>query len=196
MALFARGLVLGLVLLGLAGCGDGPRAPLVLKGTDISTASFGAPFTLTGHDGKRHDLTEFKGKAVALFFGYTHCPDVCPTTMLEFAQASKLLGADADRLQVLFVSVDPLRDTPSLLAGYVPHFDKRFLGLTGTVAEVAAVTRQYKIVAQQQPVKEGGYTVDHSAGSYLFDPQGKLRVYVPYGTPAADIAHDVKALLG
>lgn len=195
MPLLVRLLLLVALMTGLAAC-DGAPPPPAFKGTDIGGASFGQPFTLTGHDGKRHSLDEFKGKVVALFFGYTHCPDVCPTTMLEFAQAAKQLGADGDRLQVLFVSVDPQRDTPAVLAGYIPHFDRRFLGLTGSEAEVAAVAGHFKVVAQRQPVAGGGYTVDHSAGSYLFDRDGKLRVYLPYATPASDIAHDVKALLG
>ena len=172
-----------------------PAETLSFKGTDISTADFGQPFTLTGQDGKPHSLADYQGTAVALFFGYTHCPDICPTTMLEYQQVMKLLGKDADRVQVLFVSIDPQRDTPPVLAGYVPFFDKRFMGLTGSPAQVQAVASQYKIVAQRQARKDGGYTMDHSAGSYLFDTRGQLRVYVPYGTPSADIAHDLQQLL-
>lgn len=194
MSRYLKWLAASLLALTLIACT--PQDKPVFKTTDITGADFGGPFVLTGHDGKRHQLADFKGKAVALFFGYTHCPDVCPTTMLEFGQVAKILGPDADRLQVLFVTVDPERDTPVVLAGYVPHFDKRFLGLTGTAAEVAAVAKQYKIIAQKQPAAAGGYTVDHSAGTYLFDPEGKLRLYSPYATPANDIAHDVKALLG
>ena len=183
-----------LLLFGLAACTPDPQ-PLSLKGTDISSADFGQPFTLTGQDGKPHALGDYQGKAVALFFGYTHCPDICPTTMLEYQQVMKLLGKDSDRVQVLFVSIDPQRDTPQVLAGYVPFFDKRFMGLTGSAEQVAKVAAQYKIVAQRQDRADGGYTMDHSAGSYLFDTAGKLRVYVPYGTPAADIAHDLQQLL-
>lgn len=183
-----------LLLFGLAACTPDPQ-PLTLKATDISSADFGQPFTLTGQDGKPHALDDYQGKAVALFFGYTHCPDICPTTMLEYQQVMKLLGKDSDRVQVLFVSIDPQRDTPQVLAGYVPFFDKRFMGLTGSAEQVAKVAAQYKIVAQRQDRADGGYTMDHSAGSYLFDTAGKLRVYVPYGTPAADIAHDLQQLL-
>ena len=183
-----------LLLFGLAACTPDPQ-PLTLKATDISSADFGQPFTLTGQDGKPHALGDYQGKAVALFFGYTHCPDICPTTMLEYQQVMKLLGKDSDRVQVLFVSIDPQRDTPAVLAGYVPFFDKRFMGLTGSAEQVAKVAAQYKIVAQRQDRADGGYTMDHSAGSYLFDTAGKLRVYVPYGTPAADIAHDLQQLL-
>lgn len=183
-----------LLLFGLAACTPDPQ-PLTLKATDISSADFGQPFTLTGQDGKPHALGDYQGKAVALFFGYTHCPDICPITMLEYQQVMKLLGKDSDRVQVLFVSIDPQRDTPQVLAGYVPFFDKRFMGLTGSAEQVAKVAAQYKIVAQRQDRADGGYTMDHSAGSYLFDTAGKLRVYVPYGTPAADIAHDLQQLL-
>lgn len=191
---FARCCVVAGLALALAACT--PSAPsLQLKGTDISSADFGQPFTLTGQDGKPHALGDYQGKAVALFFGYTHCPDICPTTMLEYQQVMKLLGKDSDRVQVLFVSIDPQRDTPQVLAGYVPFFDKRFMGLTGSAEAVRKVAAQYKIVAQRQDRADGGYTMDHSAGSYLFDTTGKLRVYVPYGTPAADIAHDLQQLL-
>lgn len=169
--------------------------PLVFKGTDITGAEFGKPFTLTGHDGKQHGLADYRGKAVVLFFGYTHCPDICPTTMLEYQQVMKQLGPDADRVQVLFISVDPERDTPQVLAGYVPFFDKRFMGLTGAPEQINTVAGQYKVVAQRQPTEGGGYSVDHSAGSYLFDREGQLRVYVPYNTPVADIVHDLRQLL-
>lgn len=190
---FGKLLAVAALALSLLACT--PADTLSFKGTDISTADFGQPFTLTGQDGKPHALGDYQGKAVALFFGYTHCPDICPTTMLEYQQVMKLLGKDADRVQVLFVSIDPQRDTPPVLAGYVPFFDKRFMGLTGSPAQVQAVASQYKIVAQRQARKDGGYTMDHSAGSYLFDTRGQLRVYVPYGTPSADIAHDLQQLL-
>lgn len=193
-SMFGKWLAVSLLALSLAACT--PAEPsLTLKATDISSADFGQPFTLTGYDGKPHALGDYQGKAVALFFGYTHCPDICPTTMLEYQQVMKLLGKDSDRVQVLFVSIDPQRDTPQVLAGYVPFFDKRFMGLTGSAEQVAKVAAQYKIVAQRQNRADGGYTMDHSAGSYLFDTAGKLRVYVPYGTPAADIAHDLQQLL-
>lgn len=168
---------------------------LDLKGMDISDKAMGGDFTLTDHTGQARSLAGFKGKAVALFFGYTHCPDVCPTTMLEYAEAMKVLGAEADKVQVLFVSVDPQRDTRQVLAGYVPHFDPRFLGLTGSAAAIDKVKAQYQIVAQKVPASGGSYTVDHSAGSYLFDRQGKLRVYEAYGTPSTVLAHDLRELL-
>lgn len=190
-----RLLCLSMLALTLAACSPG-EAKLQLKGTDISGAEFGGDFTLTGHDGKPRALSQYRGKVVALFFGYTHCPDICPTTMLEYAQVSKLLDDKAKDLQVLFISVDPQRDTPAVLAGYVPHFNPDFVGLSGSETEIAAVAAHYKVIAQKQGVKDSNnYTVDHSAGSYLLDQQGKLRVYLPYGTSAADIAHDVQSLM-
>ncbi|MDE1714130.1 SCO family protein [Chromobacterium amazonense] len=165
------------------------------KGTAINDESMGGGFTLTDFHGQPRSLDAFKGKVVALFFGYTHCPDVCPTTMLEYASVMKQLGEDADKVQVLFVSVDPQRDTPKVLAGYVPYFDKRFIGLTGTAEQIEKVKKQYKVVAQQVPTPGGGYSVDHSSGSYLLDREGKLRVFEAYGTPSASLAYDIKQLM-
>lgn len=179
----------------LAACSKVAPVELNLKGTDIRDAGLGGDFSLNAHDGRLQSLSAFRGKVVALFFGYTHCPDVCPTTMLEYAQAMKALGADAERVQVLFVTLDPERDTPQVLAGYVPHFDKRFLGLSGTPAEVKRVAERYRIVGQKVATEGGGYTIDHSAGSYLIDREGNLRVYEAYGTPAASLAHDMRELL-
>jgi len=195
MYAFFRLLVAGLVLAGLVACSPSKPEPLPFKGTDIAGVDFGGNFTLTDQTGKSRSLSDYKGKVVALFFGYTHCPDVCPTTMFEFANAMKQLGAGAKNVQVLFVTVDPERDTPAVLAGYVPHFDPSFVGLTGNPGQIETVTSQFKIVAQKQPTEGGGYTVDHSAGSYLFDREGRLRVYEPYGTPAGQLANDIKLLL-
>ncbi|WP_024304371.1 SCO family protein [Pseudogulbenkiania sp. MAI-1] len=192
-ALIVR-LLTGLLLASLLACSpDVKKAEF--KGTDIAGAQFGGDFTLTDHTGKVRSLSDFKGKVVALFFGYTHCPDVCPSTMLEFASAMKLLGAEADQVQVLFITVDPERDTPALLAGYVPHFDARFIGLSGSPEAVRQVEERFKIVAQKRSEPGGGYSVDHSAGAYLIDRSGRLRVYLPYGLPAADLAHDIKELI-
>lgn len=190
-----RLLLLLFLLSSLAACSKVAPVELNLKGTDIRAAGLGGDFSLNAHDGRLQSLSAFRGKVVALFFGYTHCPDVCPTTMLEYAQAMKALGADAERVQVLFVTLDPERDTPQVLAGYVPHFDKRFLGLSGTPAEVKRVAERYRIVGQKVATEGGGYTIDHSAGSYLIDREGNLRVYEAYGTPAAALAHDMRELL-
>ncbi|AUH53400.1 SCO family protein [Chromobacterium sp. ATCC 53434] len=181
-----------LIVLALSAC-----APPVVdfKGTSIDDDAMGGAFTLIDYNGKPRSLDQFRGKVVALFFGYTNCPDVCPTTMLEYGSVMKQLGADADKVQVLFVSVDPERDTPRVLAGYVPHFDKRFIGLTGGVDAIEKVKKQYKVVAQKVPTPGGGYSVDHSAGSYLLDRDGKLRVFEAYGTPASNLAYDIKQLL-
>lgn len=194
MPAIARLIVSFLLLTALAACA--PSEPkLDLKGTDVTAAGIGGDFTLTDQNGQSRKLSGFPGKAVALFFGYTHCPDVCPTSMLEYAAVMKKLGPDADKVQVLFVTVDPERDTREVLAGYVPHFDKRFLGLTGSAAQIEPILKQFRIVAQKVNTPGGGYTVDHSAGSYLLDPQGKLRVYEAYGTQADVLAHDISQLL-
>ncbi|BCL75780.1 photosynthetic protein synthase I [Jeongeupia sp. HS-3] len=168
--------------------------PDTFQGSDITGASFGGDFTLTAQDGKPRKLSDFKGKAVALFFGYTQCPDVCPTTMVELKEVMKQLGPDADKVQVLFVSVDPSRDTTAVLAQYVPAFDPRFIGLTGSKDAVDKVAEQYKVIVQQQG-DGANYTVDHSAGTYLIDKQGKLRVLVNYGAGAAVLGHDLRELV-
>ncbi|NDV13209.1 SCO family protein [Crenobacter caeni] len=179
----------------LAACQPSAPAALPFKGSDVSQEQIGGDFTLTRHDGTAVSLADYQGKVVALFFGYTHCPDICPTTMLEYAGAMKTLGADADAVQVLFVSVDPGRDTPEVLAGYVPHFDRRFAGLTGDKTALTDVARRYRVVSTVQPTEGGGYLVDHSAGSYLLDTAGRVRAYEPYGTPSATLAHDIRLLL-
>ena len=164
--------------------------------TDITGADFAQALRLTDHTGKPRALTDFKGKAVVLFFGYTHCPDVCPTTMLDLKQTMKLLGPRADELQVLFVTLDPERDTQAVLAQFVPSFDKRFIGLRGNEQEISAVTATFKIYAKKVDVQgKGGYTVDHSAGMYVFDKVGKIRLYIDYGEKPSDIANDIKQIL-
>lgn len=166
------------------------------KNTDVTGLDFAKDFALTDHNGKKRTLSDFKGQAVVVFFGFTHCPDVCPTTMSEMASVMTELGQQADRVQVLFVTVDPERDTPALLAKYVPSFDSRFLGLVGTPAETEKVAKDFKIFYQKVPGKEpGNYSMDHTAGSYVFDPQGRLRLFVRHGQGAEPIAHDLKILL-
>ena len=164
--------------------------------TDISGADFAKTFNLTDHTGKPRTLEDFKGKVVALFFGYTHCPDVCPTTMTDLKQSMKLLGDDANEVQVLFITLDPERDTQELLAQYVPNFDSRFVGLYGTSEQTAAVTKEFKIFASKvENSGKSGYTIDHSAGLYLYDKSGKIRLYVDYGTKPEVLAADIKKLL-
>ena len=141
-------------------------------------------------------MADYRGKAVALFFGYTQCPDVCPTTLAALAGAMKLLGPDADRVQVLFVTVDPERDTPDLLAKYVPAFDPRFVGLRGDAAATERTAREFNVIYQKVPGSAPDrYTMDHSAGTYLFDPQGRLRVYEGNAASPEVFAHDLRALL-
>ena len=173
-----------------------PAPPIKTVATDITGADFAQTLTLTDHTGKRRSLTDFKGKAVALFFGYTHCPDVCPTTMADLKQTMKRLGNRADELQVLFITLDPARDTQAVLAQFVPSFDKRFLGLRGDEQETAVTAATFKVYAKKVESKgRSDYTIDHSAGMYIFDKAGKIRLYVDYGEKPADIANDIKQIL-
>jgi len=181
------------LLLALSACSrEGPS----FRTSDVTGSSFGRDFTLTDHTGKTRTLADFRGKAVAIFFGYTQCPDVCPTTLATLAEAMKQLGPDADRVQVLFVTVDPERDTQALLSNYVPAFDKRFVGLYGDAAATERVAKEFKVIYQKQPgPTPGSYTVDHSAGVYIFDPQGRLRLYASHGQGPDVFAHDLRELL-
>lgn len=164
--------------------------------TDVTGLDYAKDFALTDHNGKPRTLADFKGKAVVMFFGYTQCPDVCPTTMAEMANVMKELGPQADKVQVLFVTIDPARDTPQILSQYVPAFDKRFLGLFGDEAATAKVAKEFKVFFQKVPGKTpGSYTMDHTAGSYVFDPQGHIRLFVKHGQGAEPIVHDLKLLL-
>ena len=175
----------------LSGC-----APEKFRATDITGANFAREFQLTGHDGKPHTLAGFRGKVVLLFFGFTHCPDICPSTLAQFAQAAKQLGADADRVQFLFVTVDPERDTVEVLAKYVPAFDPRFLGLTGDSQAIARTAKEFKVIFQKQPGKTpDSYSVDHSAGTYIFDREGRVRLFVRHDQPVEDLVHDIRLLL-
>lgn len=168
----------------------------VFKNTDVTGLGYASNFSLTDHNGKVRTLADFKGNAVLVFFGYTHCPDVCPTTLTEMANVMKQLGTQADKVQVLFVTVDPERDTPALLAKYMPAFDSRFLGMTGDKAALQTVAKEFKVFYQKVPGTDAGsYSMDHSAGSYVFDPQGRIRLFVRHGQGADPIAHDLKVLL-
>ena len=184
-------LLLGLLL---AGCDSGPAKP-AFQLTDLSGADFGRNFQLTDHNGKSRTLDDFKGKVVVVFFGYIFCPDVCPTTMGELAVVMKELGQDAERVQVLFISVDPERDTPEVLSKYVPTFHPSFLGLYGDADATLRTAKEFKIFYQKQPMAGGSYTVDHSAGTYLYDPAGRLRLFSAYGQGAQKLLHDIRLLL-
>jgi protein SCO1 len=181
-----------LVAVALGGCGgSGPS----FRNTDITGADYGKDFALTDHTGKMRTLADFRGKAVVMFFGYTRCPDVCPTTLAELKVAKDQLGEDGKRLQVLFVTVDPERDTRELLAKYVPAFDPSFLGLYGDPAATARVAKEFKVFYQKAPGKTPGtYTMDHTAGSYVFDPQGRLRLFVRQGN-VPNLVADLRTLL-
>lgn len=188
-------LTVGLASLLLAGCDRGP-ARASFRSVDVTNAPWGRDFVLTDHTGKRRTLADFRGKVVTVFFGYTQCPDVCPTTLAEMVEVMKLLGKDADRVQVLFVTVDPERDTSELLAQYVPAFDPRFLGLYGTAEELDRVAKEFKVIHQKAAgARPGHYTVDHTASSYVFDPQGRLRLVVKHAQGAAPLAEDIGKLL-
>jgi protein SCO1/2 len=175
------------------GCG---KEAASFRASDVTGASFGRDFALIDHHGQMRRLADFKGKVVVVFFGFTHCPDFCPTTLAELAAARRQLGPQAERVQVLLVTVDPERDTPQVLSRYVTEFDPSFIGLTGSPEQIAAVTREFKVVAQKvKGNTPDSYSVDHSAGSYVFDPQGVLRLYVSYGQGAEVFAHDIAELL-
>jgi protein SCO1/2 len=172
------------------------QAPTTFKTSDITGSSFARDFKLKDPSGATRTLADFRGKVVVVFFGYTHCPDACPTTLADLAAAMKKLGPDASRVQVLFITVDPERDTPALLAQYVPAFNPSFLGLYGDAAATEAVAKEYKVIYQKHAGDTpGNYTVDHSAGSFIYDPQGRVRLYASYGQGADVFAHDIAALL-
>ncbi len=182
-------------LLALSACQPAPQAP-AFQATDVTGAGFARDFRLTDHNGRVRTLADFKGKAVAIFFGYTHCPDVCPTTLSDFARALETLGPLADRVQVIFVTVDPQRDTPELLKAFVPAFNPGFLGMYGDEATLKQLAKEYKVVYQKTSVKAADdYLIDHSAGTYVYDPEGRLRLHVPYGSGPEAIAQDLKTLL-
>jgi protein SCO1/2 len=178
----------------LGGC-DRPDAAAKFQLTDVTGANFGKALALTDHNGRPRTLADFKGKVVVVFFGFIHCPDVCPTTLAELAQVARELGPDAGKMQVLFVTVDPERDTPDVLKQYVPSFYPDFLGLYGDAAATARAAKEFKIFYQKQPQPGGGYTMDHSAGTYVLDRQGRLRLFAQYGAGAPALLHDIRILL-
>ena len=178
----------------LAACGaERPTAKFQL--TDVTGAPWGKKLELTDHTGQRRTLADFKGKVVVVFFGFTHCPDACPTTLSELAAVAQQLGPDADKLQVLLVTVDPERDKPELLKQYVPSFHPTFLGLYGTPEETAAAAKEFKVYYQKQPQPAGSYTMDHSAGTFVLDKAGQLRLFGQYGAGAKALLNDIRVLL-
>jgi protein SCO1 len=181
-----------------AGCsrGEGPKAAVPFKGIDITGAEYARQLDLPDADGKPRHLADFKGKVTVVFFGYTQCPDVCPTTMVELAQVKKQLGPAGADVQGVFVTLDPERDTPELLKAYVSNFDPSFVALRGTPEETKNAAKGFKVfynkVAGQT---DATYTVDHTAGSYLFDRQGRVRVFTRYGSGSESLLADLRVLL-
>ena len=188
MLRFSSIIILSLAL--AAGCDRQPK----FKSTDITGADYGKTLALTDHNGKPRRLEDFRGKAVVLFFGFTHCPDICPTTLADTAQALKSLGADADKVQVLMVTVDPEQDTPEVLGKYVTAFDPRFLGLYGNLEATQRAAKEFKIYFEKRKTGDG-YSVDHSGQSYVIDPQGRLRLLVRPERIPSDLAADLKTIL-
>jgi len=204
------------VALACAGCKDKPAEPQApaataeaasvrqasapvpaFTNTDVTGLGYAHDFALKDFNGAPRTMSDFKGKAVVIFFGYTQCPDVCPTTMHDLSEAMKQLGPLSDKVQVLFITVDPERDTPSLLAKYVPSFDKRFLGLTGTLPEIDKVAKEFRVYYQKVPGKtRGSYSMDHTAGLYIYDPEGHIRVFAGNNAPLDSVVHDLSILLG
>ena len=177
----------------LAGCSE---AKPQFKAVDLTGADYAKDFRLPDANGQPRSLQDFRGKAVVVFFGYTQCPDVCPTTLAEIAQARTLLGADGDKVQGVFITVDPERDTPEVLRAYMANFGPGFVALRGTAEQTAAVARDFKVYFKKVDGKApGSYTLDHSAASFVYDAQGRLRLYTRFGTGPQALADDLKLLL-
>ena len=182
----------------LAGCKDSAEAPpkASFNAVDMTGADYAKDFALSDADGKPRTLADFKGKVVVLFFGYAQCPDVCPTTMVEMAQVKQQLGADGDKLQVVFVTVDPERDTPTVMKAYTNAFDPSFVALIPTPEQLAAMAKDFKFYYKKvDGTTPTSYTMDHSAASYVYDTQGRLRLYTRYGAGVAPMVADVKTLI-
>lgn len=179
-------------VLALAACGESPPK---FKGSDITGTHLGKGLALTDHNGQARTLQDFSGKVQVVFFGFTQCPDVCPTTLAELSQVMTKLGPDAERVQVLLISVDPERDTPEILKQYVTTFDPRFLALTGTPDQIRQAAASFKAYYAKVPRPDGDYTMDHTAAFYLLDGKGEARVLANNNIGADNLAHDIKALL-
>jgi protein SCO1/2 len=180
---------------GLLGACSGEAKPQFAS-IDITGADYARDLALTDHNGQPRSIKDFQGKVVVVFFGYTQCPDVCPTSMAELAEIRKLLGSDGERLQGLFVTLDPERDTREVLKAYMTNFDPSFLALRPELDKLPQLAKDFKIFYKKVDGKTpGSYTMDHSAGSYVFDPQGRVRLYSRYGSGAAPLAADIRLLL-
>ena len=184
------------LIVGCDGNTPGAAPKPTFKGVDITGAEYARSLALTDADGQPRTLADFKGKVVVVFFGYTQCPDVCPTTMAELAEVKRKLGADGARMQGIFVSVDPERDTAALLKAYVGNFGPDLIGLRGSLEQTQAAAKEFKVVYAKVPGKTASsYTVDHTAGSYVFDAQGRVRLFTRYGSGAQALTDDLKILL-
>lgn len=196
MACLSRRLIVIAALAAVAGCQRTEAPKTAFKAIDITGADYAKEIDLPDVDGKRRHIADFKGKVTVVFFGYTQCPDVCPTTLLELAQVKKDLGADGARVQGVFVSVDPERDTPEVLKAYVGNFGADFVALRGTPDETKAAAKAFKVFYNKVPgATDSTYTVDHTAGSYIFDASGRVRLFSRYGSGAEALKGDLKALL-
>jgi protein SCO1/2 len=183
-------------LLGLTGCGQAGYEAPAFKAVDITGADYAQGLSLPDADGRLRQLSEFKGKVVVVFFGFTQCPDVCPTTLAELAAVKQSLGAQGADVQGVFVSVDPARDTPEVLKAYVAAFGADFVALRGDEDQTRAAAKSFKVYYAKVPGKtDTTYTMDHTAGSYVFDRSGRVRLFTRYGTGAEALTHDLKILL-
>lgn len=189
-----RNYYLIILILLLTACGE-PEMPSPYHATDISWKHAQADFRLNDFNGKPRSLSDFRGKVVVVFFGYTHCPEVCPTTLADLAQVMHLLGKDADRVQVLFVTLDPERDNSELLAKFVPAFDRSFLGLYGDAQATAQAAKAFGVNYVKQYDKHGSYTLDHTDGIFLLGVNGKPLLLAPYGQHAEQLVQDIRLLL-
>ncbi|MFM8898990.1 MAG: SCO family protein [Burkholderiales bacterium] len=183
----------------LGGCDAGKQSgteKVRFRSVDITGADYARDFALPDTQGQLRTLADFKGKVTVVFFGFTQCPDVCPSTLVELAQIKKSLGTDGERLQAVFITVDPERDTPEILKAYMASFDPAFVALRGSSEQTSATAKAFKVFYAKVAGKtEGSYSMDHTAGSYVFDPQGRVRLFARYGQPSDGLMADVKALL-
>jgi len=181
----------------LAACSPEGSNKAAFKAIDITGAEYARTLALPDASGKPRTLDDFKGKVTVVFFGFTQCPDVCPTALAEVAEAKKALGPDGAKVQAVFVSVDPERDTPEVIGPYVANFGADFVALRGSLEQTQAAAKEFKVFFAKVPGKtEGSYTIDHTAGLYVFDPQGRVRLFMRHGGGAEAMAHDIKLLLG
>jgi protein SCO1/2 len=195
-SLLTRRALVALAALALVACQKaGPDKP-AFKGIELTGAEYARNLSLTDADGRARTLADFKGKVLVIFFGYTQCPDVCPTTMAEVAEVKRSLGADGDKVQGIFVTIDPARDTAALLKAYLASFDPSFVALRGSEEQTQAAAKEFKVFYAKVPGKTPeSYTMDHTAASFIFDTEGRVRIYARYGAGAQPLADDIKLLL-